>query len=81
MSDFATQLSALCAKEAAAAKNDPDRMADMIERLATALGFTVAMAVKGDPAGIDQLMAGAEAHAHREAVEKAPLAALTRLVG
>lgn len=76
---FAEGLASFTAREAAAAKNDPDRMGEMVERLAAALGFTVALAAEGDAELIDKLMVGAEAHAHAEAVERAPLVRLMRL--
>jgi hypothetical protein len=74
MGDFADKLAALTAAEASAAHGDADRLGVMIERLAAALGFTVAMAARGNAGGIDTLMAGAEGYAHAEAVSKAPLA-------
>lgn len=79
MSDFADKLAALTAAEGAACKGDPDRMGVMIERLAAALGFTIAIASRGDPKFIDEMMAGAEAYAHAEAVDKAPFAQLMAL--
>ena len=73
MTSFADDLAKLVSKEAAAGKNDPDRMAAMVERLAAALGFTVALACRGDPRAVDEMLAGADAHAHAEAVEKSTL--------
>lgn len=72
--NFTDALGALCSREMAIAANSPERMGVMIERLAAALGFTIAVAARGRPDGIDQMMEGAEGYAHREAVEKAPLA-------
>lgn len=77
---FADRLGSLVAREVNVAKNDPDHMAVVIERLAAALGFTAALAAKGDPKTIDTLLAGAEAYAHAEAVDKAPVAALMDLM-
>lgn len=74
MSDFADKLAALTSKEAADAKGDPERMGVMVERLAAALGFTVAMACNGNAAATDEMLAGAEGYAHAEAVAKAPFA-------
>lgn len=71
MASFADQLATLCATELAKALKDPEVTADMIERLSAALGMTIAVAARGDPATIDRLMAGAEGYAHAEAVEKA----------
>lgn len=73
MSDFSEKLAMLCAGEMALARRDPDRISNMIERLAAALGMTVAVATKGDPKGIDTLLTGAEAYAHAEAVKKAKI--------
>jgi len=79
MSAFGDQLAALTAKESAAAMGDNERLGEMVERLASALGFTIAIACRGDGAVIDEMMAGAEAHAHAEAVERAPLIRLLSL--
>lgn len=72
--EFSDKLSALLSGEAARARREPERYAVMIERLASGLGFTVAMAAQGDGAKIDTLLTGAEAHAHQEAVQKAEFA-------
>lgn len=71
--DFSDKLAALCAAEMAAASKDADRMGVMIERLAASLGFTVCVAARGRPEGIDDLLTGAEGYAHAEAVDKAPM--------
>lgn len=71
---FASKLAALVSMEVAAAHGDADRIGWVIERLAVALGFSVALAARGDPATIDALMTGAEAHAHAEAVQRGPFA-------
>lgn len=70
---FADKLASLTASEAAKAKGDPERMGAMVERLSAALGFTIAIAANGDGPTIDEMMSGAEAYAHQEAVDKAPL--------
>lgn len=72
--EFSNKLAGLLSAEAARARREPARYAAMIERLAAGLGFTIAMAAEGDGALIDKLIAGAEAHAHQEAVEKADFA-------
>lgn len=71
--DFTYKLAALTSSEAAVAHGDPDRLGVMIERLAAALGFTVAMAAGGDPKTMETLLTGAESYAHGEAVAKAPM--------
>lgn len=71
---FTDALGVLCSKELTQADGNAERMGVMIERLAAALGFTIAIAARGRPDGIDEMMQGAEGYAHRAAVEKAPLA-------
>lgn len=73
MSQFPAALASMLAKEATAAKDDPDRMGEMVEAIARGLGFTVAILARGNPAMIDEVMTGADAHAHAEAVDKAPI--------
>lgn len=68
---FTDELAKLTSIEAAASKGDPERLALMIERLSAALGMTIALATRGDPRGIDEMIEGATAFAHGEAVEKA----------
>lgn len=71
---FATKLAVLTSSEASAAHSDAERMGVMIERLAAGLGFTIAVATRGDARAIDEMLAGAEAYAHAEAVDKSRLA-------
>lgn len=72
LTPFSDRLSALVAQEATASHGDAERFGVMIERLAAALGFTVAMAARGDGNAIDTMLTGAEGYAHEEAVSKAP---------
>ena len=72
--EFGDRLAALCSREASAARGDAERSAAMIERLASSLGFAVAVAAGGDPRVIDEMLTGAEGYAHQEAVAKAPFA-------
>lgn len=72
MADFADKLAALVALSAK--EGDAEHMGMMIERLAAALGFTIALASRGNGEAIDRMIAGAEAYAHAEAVSKAPFA-------
>lgn len=76
---FGDRLSALVSKEAAQARGDANRMGAMVERLARALGFTVAIACRGNAAAIDEMMTGAEGYAHAEAVDKARLVVMMNL--
>lgn len=62
-----------------ARRDDPEQMSIAIENLSRALGFAVSMAAQGDPRTIDELLVGAEKHAHESAVENASLAALANL--
>lgn len=50
-----------------------ENMAEIIENLAGALGFTIAMASDGDGKTIDTMIEGATNYAHYEAVEKAKI--------
>lgn len=78
MSIFADAVHAASTREVSQARNDPERMAAMIEVLARALGFSISICAAGDSKMIDTLMVGAEAYAHEEAVEKAPVAKMLR---
>lgn len=69
--NFTDDLAKLVSVEAAASRGNPERLAVMIERLSAALGMTIALATRGDPRGIDEMIEGATAFAHGEAVEKA----------
>lgn len=64
---FADRLSGLCAMELAAAKGDPERAAEMIERLLNSLAFTIAIAAQGEPKGMDEMLKGAEAYLYEAA--------------
>lgn len=74
--DFGDKLAALCSAEALAARADADRFGVMIERLASALGYAVAMAARGDGKVMEEMLAGAEGHAFAEATAKAKFARL-----
>ena len=72
--EFAAQLASLISKEAVSCKGNSARFGHMIERVASALGFTIAIASGGDGATISRLMAGAESYAMEEAVHKSRIA-------
>ena len=78
MSEFSDKLFSLTAKEMMLAKksNNADLTGEVIENIARALGSSIAIAVNGDPAAIDEMMQVAEAYAHSEAVEKSKFARL-----
>ena len=67
------EIGAICAKVLADAKKrrDADAIGALIERLARALGFTIAVAANGNKQAVEELLSGAEAYALEEAVEKA----------
>ncbi len=71
---FETKLDVLTSGELIAARGDSVRMGAMLEKLARTLGFTVAVAARGDPAGIDEFCMGITDYIHGEAVTKAPMA-------
>lgn len=66
---FSDELSTLCAKHLARAVRDEDAnaIAEMIERLVSSLGMTVAVAGRGHPALIQELMTGVENHLYEAA--------------
>lgn len=73
--NFFEDLATLCAREMNAARKDgdEDRMAGVVETLATLLGRSAAMAAGGDAKGIDTLLEGSSNHALEEASSFAPL--------
>lgn len=72
---FADLLSALCAIELAAAKGNPERVGEMIERLANSLAFTIAIATNGDPKGMDDMLKGIEGYLYEAATSHQKVAA------
>lgn len=68
---FGDKLSALCAVQLTVARKDPEAMGEMIERLINSLAFTIAIACKGDPKGMGDMIAGAEAHLNEQAASHA----------
>lgn len=82
LSDFGAALGKLCVKaanDARSSANPIDAFGDMVERLAFALGATIAWAAQGKPEAIDDLLTGAEGYAAEEAARIAPLARLATL--
>lgn len=69
MAEFFDQLAGLCVRELNAASKaaDPDRLAGVIEGLATILGRTIARACLGDAKQIDTMLTGVEQHMTAEA--------------
>ena len=73
------EVAKVISQQAVACRKNPELWGELIEQIASSLGFTIALAAQGDADKIDTLMTGAEAHAHATAVERAPLAALMAL--
>lgn len=74
MADFTTELSLLTTREFTAAKNDPERLATMFERLIGSAAFTIAMMAEGEPQKMGELLAGAEAYLYEETASHAEMA-------
>jgi hypothetical protein len=72
--DFQSKLTALVGREAAAAYDEPDRLAMLVEWLCRSLGFVVAMACRGDADRIEESLAVAAKQAQVAAFSKAPFA-------
>lgn len=64
---FGDRLSGLCAMELSAVRGDAERVGEMIERLLNSLAFTIAIAAKGDPKGMDDMLKGAESYLYEAA--------------
>lgn len=64
---FGDRLSGLCAMELAAAHGDPERIGEIIERLASSLAFTIAIAAHGDPDAMSEMLQGAESYLYEAA--------------
>ena len=71
---FEEQLATLVSRAVADAQHDAETLGQIVERLAASLGFTVAIAVRGDGAAIDRMMEAASVYALEEAARRAPLA-------
>jgi len=72
---FADKLNALVSIEVSrGAIRDPAAMSDILEKLASALGFTAALAAAGEPDKIAHLLEGMTAYVYEVAAERAPLA-------
>lgn len=73
--DFADKLNALVSLEISRGTiNNPEKMSDILEKLASSLGFTAALAAAGDPARTSHLLEGMTAYIYEVAAERAPLA-------
>ncbi len=73
--DFAAKLHSLVSLEVSKGTiHDKEKMAGIVENLASSLGFTVALAAGGDPNGISHLLEGMTSYIYEVAAERAPLA-------
>ncbi len=64
---FGDKLSALCAMELATANGNADRIGGMIERLLNSLSFTIAIAAKGNPELMQEMLTGADGYLYEAA--------------
>lgn len=72
---FADKLNSLVSLEISRGTfNNPEKMADMVEKLASSLAFTAALASGGDPGRTSHLLEGMVAYIYETATERAPLA-------
>lgn len=71
---FFDELAGLCGREMQAAKltGDTDRLADMVEGLATTLGRLIAVVTDGEPGDMGVLLAETHAYLGEAACEVAP---------
>lgn len=70
--DFERALAGLLANELPKARKDDERMAAMIERLATALATAIAVSANGDGRAADTLLNGVEAYIAAEVTSLTP---------
>ena len=73
MSEATDKIAAMCAQAAVDARGDADLMGELVERLAYWLGFSVAIACRGDQAEMDTVLAGLEQYVAETATKIAPL--------
>ncbi len=60
--EFGDVLASLCSREMIRSKGDAGRIAEMVERLAHCVAFTIAIGSNGDDAVAAKLLAGVEAY-------------------
>ena len=72
---FEQELSALVSKEIKAARDDPERAANIVERLLNAAGLACAMTARGDPETMSTMLEGMEGYLYESAAGHAKLAA------
>jgi hypothetical protein len=74
MSEFGDALASLCSREMILAKGDAGRVADMVERLAHCLSFTIAFGSNGNDEVAKRLLMGVESYLYDGATDLMPLA-------
>jgi hypothetical protein len=77
---FSEQLASLCSHEMTQAQKDLERLAEMIERLANALAFTISIGAWGDRELAQKLLTATEGYLYESSVWP-EVAVLSRLVG
>ncbi len=75
---FSDALANLCTREMLAARADPDRAAEMVERLAHVLAFTISIVAGGDAGRAQELMMAVEGYLYDTASGMAPVVDATR---
>lgn len=60
--------------ELAAARGNPERIGEMIERLTNSLAFTIMIAARGDAKGADEMLRGVESYLYETATSHAKIA-------
>ena len=66
-SDFDTKISIAVSKELADAHGDAERIGAMIDKLASSLAFTIAVASQGDPKAANSFLEGTVAYLYEAA--------------
>jgi hypothetical protein len=77
---FSEQLASLLSREVTQARKDPERLAEMIERLANALAFTISIGAWGDRELAQKLLTAAECYLYESSVWP-EVAILSRHIG
>lgn len=75
--DFNDKLSSMVSLEMTSGTvHNPEKMAALIESLASALAFTVALSARGEAKAINHVLEGMVAYIYQVAAEKAPIASM-----
>ena len=71
---FELQLATLVSKSLSDSRGDPEQMGVIIERLLYSLSLVIAVAARGDKAGIERFLMGAESYLAETTLDLVPLA-------